>query len=58
MSHASPDPDEPTTDESTAHTSGEQDHRDPDQLRGEDADPPTDTGTPPQRDADQAAEPM
>ena len=34
--------------EPTATTAGEQDHADPEAYRGEDADAPADTGTPPQ----------
>lgn len=36
------------TNEPPAATAGEEDHSDPDTLRGDDADAPADTGTPPQ----------
>lgn len=37
---------DPKTEEPTAHTAGEQDHSDPDSVRGEDADAPADAGRP------------
>lgn len=51
-----PDVDQPATavdvaevdQEPAAATAGEEDHRNPDAYRGEDADAPADTGKPPQ----------
>lgn len=37
-------------DEPPATTAGEEDHSNPQKLRGEDADAPADTGKPPQED--------
>lgn len=43
-----PDVTEVDTQEPPATTAGEEDHSEPDDFRGEDADAPADTGKPPQ----------